>query len=146
MIDDPRTLVLWTLRRTLGISLGFFVFYLVAPMVWAVPPLTTVDVVSILGVVFLGVLLGIVISYFWPLPARTGLARAIRTAIFSIPAFGFGMAIHVTLAGAEATRAYWLVFAAATLLGSVYVTADETESEPDDADVSVDTEETALDA
>lgn len=146
MIDDPRTLALWTIRRTLGISIGFFLFYLAAPMLWAVPPLAAIDVVSIIGVVFLGVLLGIVISYFWPLPARTGLSRAIRTAIFSIPAFGFGMAIHVTLAGAEATRAYWLIFAAATLLGSVYFTADETAPDADDAEVSVEGEESVVDA
>lgn len=127
MLEEPRTLALWTIRRVLGISVAFFVFYLLAPSLWDIPPLATVDVIAIFVVVVLGVLLGIVISYFWPLPARTGLSRAIRTAIFSIPAFGFGMAIHVTVAGPDAQRAYWLVFAVATLLGSVYVTEDDVE-------------------
>lgn len=133
MIENPRTLALWTVRRILGVSVAFFVFYLAAPSFWAIPPLTAVDVVSILLVVTLGVALGIAVSYFWPLPARTGLARAIRTAIFSFPAFGFGMAIHITLAGPQAERAYWLVFATGTLLGSVYFTEDPEGTEGEDA-------------
>lgn len=118
MIEDPRRLVLWMARRTLGIALAFFLFYLVAPRFWEIPPLTVGTILAIFAVVLLGVCLGVVISYFWPLPARTGLSRAIRTVIFSVPAFGFGIALQITLEGAEAERAYWLIFALATLMGS----------------------------
>lgn len=139
MVDvDGRKLVLWTVRRTLGISLGLFAFYLLAPTLWDVPPLSTRDVLAIVGVVFLGVLLGIGISYFWPLPTKSGVPRAIRTAIFAIPALGIGMAIHVSLEGAEASRAYWIMFAVAALLGSTYVTEDDLETELADDDQSAD--------
>lgn len=131
MVEDTRTLVLWAIRRTLGVSVAFLLFYLAAPTLWDVPPLTAPGVLSILGVVLVGVLLGVVISYFWPLPAKTGLARAIRTAIFSIPAFGFGMAVHITVGGPSPPRAYWLIFAVATLLGSVYFTEDAEEDGSD---------------
>lgn len=140
MVDvDAERPALWTIRRTLGISLALFAFYIVAPLLWSdVPPLSMHDVLAILGVVFLGVLLGIVISHFWPLPTERGLPRAIRTAIFSVPALGFGLAIHVWVGGAEAARAYWIMFAIAALLGSTYVTEDDPETEETHGDTSAD--------
>lgn len=143
MDEDARTLVLWTIRRTLGVAVAFLLFYLATPLLWDLPPLSAPDVLAILVVVHVGVLLGLAMGYVWPLQAKTGLARAIRTVIFSIPAFGFGMAVHITVGGPTPSRAYWFVFAASVLLGSVYFTkkadeAAETDPEaPDETDESV---------
>lgn len=133
MDEDARTLALWTIRRTLGVAVAFFLFYLAAPLLWEVPTLTAPDVLAILVVVQIGVLLGLAMGYVWPLQAKTGLARAIRTAILSIPAFGFGLAVHITVGGPSPSRAYWFIFAASVLLGSVYFTedADEEDAEGD---------------
>lgn len=123
--SDARSLLVWIARRTLGISLALFLFYLVVPSFWEIPPLSTRDVLAILAVVFLGVLLGVGFSRVWPLPPETGLPRVFRTIVLTTPALGIGMAIHVTIEGAEGSRAYWVIFALAAWLGSKWLRADE---------------------
>lgn len=140
MADSDRTeLLLWIARRTLGISLVLYVFYLIAPSVWPVPPLTGQDTVAIMAVVFLGVLLGVAFSTVWPVPAEKGLPRVLRTAVLSLPALGIGMAVQVTIEGAESSRAYFVMFALAAWLGSTWLVASPpAEDEEEDDDLPVD--------
>lgn len=135
---DSQELLVWAIRRSLGISLALFAFYLVTPFVWDIPPLATLDVLAILAVTFAGVWLGIGFSTVWPLPAERGLPRAFRTVVLTIPALGIGLAIHVTIEGAEGSRAFYVMFALAAWLGSLYIEADEPESDASDAPASTD--------
>lgn len=133
MADPDRTeLPLWIARRTLGISLVLYVFYLVVPSFWAVPPLTGEATLAIMTVVFLGVLLGVAFSRVWPVPAEKGLPRVLRTVVLSFPALGIGMSLQVTIEGAEPSRAYFVMFALAAWLGSAWLVADPVEEEGDE--------------
>lgn len=131
-----RELGIRMIRRTLGISLALYVFYLIAPVFWNIPPLSTRDVLAILAVVFLGVVLGVSFSTAWPLPERTGLPRVFRTIVLTIPALGIGIAIHVTIEGAQGSRAYYIMFALAAWLASDFIREndDPSTSESHDSD------------
>jgi len=116
-----RSLALRAVRRTLAISVFLYAFYIVAPFLWEIPPLTTTDVVAILVIVFFGVWVGIGFSFFSPLPSEKGLPRAIRTALLAIPTLGIGIFIQLLVAGPDADRAFYVMFALAAWLGSGFV-------------------------
>lgn len=130
--SDNRELLVWAIRRSLGISVALFAFYLVVPFLWNVPPLSTRDVLAILAVCFVGVWLGIGFSTVWPVPREQGLPRVFRTVVLTIPALGIGMAVHVTIEGAEGARAFYVMFALAAWLGSLYIEGDEPEAGPEE--------------
>lgn len=129
-----RELPVLVIRRTLGVALALDVFYLVAALVWDLPPLTAGDVLDILAVVFLGVLLGVGFSYLAPVPERKGLPRVIRTLLLTVPAIGIGIAVQVVLGGPAAERAYFIMFALAAWLGSLFVREEDEGDEADPAD------------
>lgn len=139
--EETRGLLVWIIRRTLGIALALFAFYLLVPSFWEIPPLRLRDVLAILTVVFLGVLLGVAFGRVWPLPPETGLPRVFRTVVLTIPALGIGMALHVTIEGAEGVRAYWVMFALAAWLGSTWLPDDGVR---DTGEEAVDEDESAV--
>lgn len=125
----PKQLLVLSARRALGISLFLYAFYIVAFIVWDMPPLTVRDVLAILGVVYMGVWLGIGFSTVWPHPNEPGFQRILRTALLTVPAMGFGIAIYIFLEGAEGQRAYYIMFALGAWLGSHFIREDEEDSE-----------------
>ncbi|MFW5911587.1 MAG: hypothetical protein ACOCSD_04095 [Halolamina sp.] len=130
-LPSRRALLVKSTRRALGVALGLQLFYLIAPSLWPVPPLTVGSVVAIVVVSFLGVWLGVVFSYVAPRPVEKGLPRVIRTALLTVPAMGIGIAIQLVVAGPQGSRAYHVMFALAAWLGSGFI-----RQEADDADGS----------
>ncbi len=114
----PPNLALRALRTGLGVSLLFFVFYLLAHYVWGLPFPTPLDLFQIAGVAFGGVFLGLAFSRVWPLPAQPGFERIVRVILLMVPALGLGIGLHVLLQGARPERALYLIFALAAWLGS----------------------------
>ncbi len=108
-------------RTVLGVSLFFFVFYIVGSYLFGFPFPDPVDLLQILMVSLGGVLLGVSFSRVWPLPPRPGFERIVRVFFLLVPALGVGLALHVWLQGAQAERALYLVFALAAWLGSGHI-------------------------
>lgn len=122
-MDRPplRTLVILSVRRTLGVALFLDLFYVAATHVWGLPALEAADVLAILVVVFLGVWLGIGFSFVAPLPAEKGTPRVVRTLLLTVPAIGIGVAIQLLVEGPQGDRAFHVMFALAAWLGSTFV-------------------------
>ncbi len=117
----PPNLKLKALQSTLGVSLFFFVFYIAAHYVWDLPFPTPVDLFKILIVAAAGVTLGVAFSRFWPLPPTPGFERIVRTLLLVIPALGVGIGLQLIVEGAEASRAFYLIFASAAWIGSGFI-------------------------
>lgn len=105
-------------RKALGISLFLDLFYLIGYYFADWPFPSPVVIFQILIVVGLGVALGVVFSKIWPLPARAGLERVIRTFLIVTPALGLGVGLQILIQGNQATQAIYLIFAIAAWLGS----------------------------
>lgn len=134
-LPSRRELLVQSTRRALAVALGLQLFYVVAPSLWPVPPLTVGSVLAIVVVSFLGVWLGVVFSYVAPRPAEKGIPRVIRTALLTVPAMGIGIAIQLIVAGPQGGRAYHVMFALAAWLGSGFIREEEDdEAGDDDAD------------
>ncbi|MDQ7028621.1 MAG: hypothetical protein Q9O62_01960 [Ardenticatenia bacterium] len=117
----PPNLKLKALQSALGVSLLFFVFYIAAHYVWDLPFPTPVDLLKILMVASAGVGLGVAFSRFWPLPPAPGVERIVRTLLLVIPALGVGIGLQLLVEGAEAQRAFYLIFAFAAWVGSGFI-------------------------
>ncbi len=121
-IHVPPTLALKALRTVLGVSLFFFLFYIViGHYLWELPFPTPGDLLEIFLVAGAGVGLGVLFSRFWPLPPELGMERVVRTLLLVIPALGIGIALQTLLQGAQAQRALYLIFALAAWVGSGYI-------------------------
>lgn len=129
-IPEPRLFALLVTRRVLGIAAALYLFYVAAHYAWDLPFPTPGELFAILFVVVLGVGLGVAFSRVWPLPERKGFPRAIRTALLTIPALGFGIFVQVAVAGPQAGRAYWAMFAMAAWLGSGFIEEEEPSEQP----------------
>lgn len=123
----PRKLALLSARRAFGIAFVLDVFYIGASVAWDMPAPSLPVLVAILVVVSLGVCLGVAFSHVWPLPYRTGWPRVIRTILLTVPAIGFGLAVHLTVGGPDAGRAYWIIFALGAWLGSTFIREEESD-------------------
>lgn len=129
-IPEPRRFALLLTRRVLGIAAFLYLFYVAAHYAWDLPFPTVRELVTILFVVILGVGLGVAFSRVWPLPQEKGWPRAIRTALLTIPALGIGIFVQVTLAGPQAGRAFYAMFAMAAWLGSGFIEEEEPSEQP----------------
>lgn len=118
---EPHQLVLFSIRRALGVSLFLFAFYLVLYAMGTYRFLTPTDVLTILGCVFAGTWLGIGFSALSPFPVESGFPRAVRTVLIVIPAIGIGIALQLFIEGARADMAIYAIFALAAWLGSTFI-------------------------
>ncbi|WP_101297130.1 hypothetical protein [Halegenticoccus soli] len=114
-------LALLSIRRTLGVSLVLYAFYLGLHYLSGYPFLTPTDVVTVLALVFAGTWLGIGFSLVAPLPEERGLPRVVRTILLTVPALGIGVALQIFLKGARSDMALYAIFALAAWLGSTFV-------------------------
>lgn len=135
-VPTRRELAVLSVRRALGVALVLELFYIVAPLLWDIEPLSAASVLAIIVVSFVGVWLGIAFSYVAPMPAEKGLPRVIRTVLLTVPALGIGIAIQLLVAGPQGERAYHIMFALAAWLGSGFI-----REEDDEADGEVSREE-----
>ena len=120
-------LPLKALRTVLGVSLFFFLFYIVVGyFIWKLPFPTPGDLLEIFLVTGAGVGLGVLFSRFWPLPPEMGMERVVRTLLLVIPALGLGIALQTFLQGAQAQRALYFIFALAAWMGSGHIVRIET--------------------
>ncbi len=106
------------IRKVLGITLFLELFYLCGHYFAGWPFPTPLVILQILITVGLGVALGVIYARVWPLPARPGFERIIRTFLLVIPALGIGFGLQALLQGMEATQAIYLLFALSAWLGS----------------------------
>lgn len=123
MSSNPQALVppnlgLHLARRILGLMAFFFCFYLAGHYLLGLSFPTPGVLLQIGTAILLGSLLGLTFSRVWPLPAKVGLERVIRTVLLLIPAIGFGLGLQVALQGPNPTQAIYLVFAASAWLTS----------------------------
>ncbi|ENH95837.1 hypothetical protein J416_14031 [Gracilibacillus halophilus YIM-C55.5] len=107
-----------TFQKIVGITLFLEIFYVIGHYLMEWPFPTPVVLLQLFVTSGLGVMLGVCFSRLWPLPHEKGFERILRTFFIVIPSLGFGMALQVTLQGAEATQAIYLIFACAAWLGS----------------------------
>lgn len=133
-LPSRRALLVQSTRRALAVALGLQLFYVVAPSIWPVPPLTVGSILAIVVVSFLGVWLGVLFSYVAPRPAEKGIPRVIRTALLTVPAMGIGIAIQLVIAGPQGGRAYHVMFALAAWLGSGFIREEDDEADDDPED------------
>jgi len=106
------------LKNVLGMLLFLELFYLIGYYILSWPFPAPIVVIQLLIVIALGMALGTIFSYFWPLTSAKGFERVIRTLLLTIPALGLGIGLQVLLQGNQATQAIYLIFALAAWLGS----------------------------
>ena len=111
-------IILWILRRALGISFFIDLFYLIGHYIWAWPFPTPPVILQIFITVTLGLTVGGLFSKIWPIPRQKGFERVVRTLLISIPAVGLGFGVNFILQGMVFTHALWMVFAISAWLGS----------------------------
>lgn len=114
----PQNLGLLLARRVLGLMAFFSLFSLGGHYLWGLDFPTPGVLLQISTAILLGSLLGLLFSRVWPLPAKVGLERVIRTLLLSIPALGFGLALQVLLQGPNPTQALYLIFTVSAWLSS----------------------------
>lgn len=118
---EPHQLVLFSIRRALGVSILLFAFYLVLYAMGSYRFLTPKDILTILGVVFAGTWLGIGFSALSPFPDDPGFPRAVRTVLLVIPAIGIGIALQLIIEGPRPDMAVYGIFALGAWLGSTFI-------------------------
>jgi len=111
-------IILWIVRRALGISFFVDLFYLAGHYIWGWDFPTPVVLAQILITVTLGLIIGAIFAKIWPIPRQKGFERVIRTLLISIPAVGLGFGVNFILQGLVLTHALWMIFAVSAWLGS----------------------------
>ncbi len=123
-------IILWIVRRALGISFFVDLFYLVGHYIWDWPFPTPLILLQIIITVTLGLIIGAIFSKIWPIPRQKGFERVIRTLLISIPAVGLGFGVNFILQGMVFTHALWMIFAVSAWLGSgIFMRTEEQERE-----------------
>lgn len=112
-------------RRALGLTLIVDLFYLIGHYLANWPFPDWLVLLQILVVIFLGTALGVVFAKLWPIPAKKGFERILRTLLIVIPALGIGVVLQLLLQGGAATQAIYIIFALASWLASGYFVRTE---------------------
>ncbi len=120
-----QTLALLLLRRMLGFSLAFFLFYTVGSYLLGWPFPTPADLLQIALTVAVGLVIGTLFGYFWPLPEKVGFERIVRTLLVVIPALGIGLFLQAFLQGAQGRMALYLICALTAWLSSGFIRKQE---------------------
>ncbi|MBO8163671.1 MAG: hypothetical protein H0Z34_08180 [Brevibacillus sp.] len=114
------------LRKAVGFSLFWQLFYLIGHYLGGWPHPTPLVIVQLFTVAGLGVALGVTFARIWPISPRPGFERIIRTLLLVIPALGIGIGLQVLLQGQRATQAVYLIFALTAWLASGHFVREET--------------------
>lgn len=105
-------------KKALGIALVLELFYVFGHLLFDWPFPTSLVMIQIIIVVFLGVALGVIFSRYWPIPRKKGFERILRTFLLVVPALGLGIGLQILLQGPLATQGLYLIFAFSSWLGS----------------------------